>query len=52
MSGNFQIIDELRTHSRALGLDLKEIGRRLERPERMNRKGGKPACFVILSGRS
>jgi transcriptional regulator with XRE-family HTH domain len=28
MSGNFQIIDELRTHSRALGLDLKEIGRR------------------------
>jgi len=28
MSGNFQIIDELRTRSRALGLDLKEIGRR------------------------
>jgi DNA-binding winged helix-turn-helix (wHTH) protein len=28
MSGNFQIIDELRSRSRALGLDLKEIGRR------------------------
>ena len=28
MSGNYQIIEELRTRSRALGLDLKEIGRR------------------------
>jgi transcriptional regulator with XRE-family HTH domain len=28
MSGNFQIIEELKTLSRALGVDLKEIGRR------------------------
>jgi transcriptional regulator with XRE-family HTH domain len=28
MSGNFQIIEELKTRSRALGVDLKEIGRR------------------------
>src|SRR5919197_6350698 len=28
MSGNYQIIEELRIRSRALGLDLKEIGRR------------------------
>ena len=28
MSGNFQIIEELKIRSRALGVDLKEIGRR------------------------
>jgi transcriptional regulator with XRE-family HTH domain len=28
MSGNFQIIEELKSRSRALGVDLKEIGRR------------------------